>query len=392
MRRIGQTLSLTQAAWARRAHRWNAPFTAPVPEPVAHAVIALQIQRLHAFLPMLCLIIIANTVAMGVAVLGDLPWWQQAGPPALITGACLGILAWGRKARIRALDQAAADHQLRHTTLVAAILGLVAGIWSVNAFTETERYYCMVAPVFIGIAALVSATCLISVPRAALAAMITTITPIVLKMAAYDNLGVRAMAATLVLVTAMQAGVVLAKFRETVAMLVLQHEMNRLAATDALTGLDNRLAFMRALEEALAEARPVALVLADLDGFKAANDTHGHLAGDAILIEVARRLRQLVPQALSVARLGGDEFAVLLPAASAAGTEALRAAVALPIVWGESVMGIGASFGVSLAPSEALTPNGLIQLADERLYADKAARRHAKTPQGQAPRGVAMTA
>ena len=54
------------------------------------------------------------------------------------------------------------------------------------------------------------------------------------------------MAAMLVLVTAMQAGVVLAKFRETVAMLVLQHELNRLAATDTMTGLDNRLAFMRA--------------------------------------------------------------------------------------------------------------------------------------------------
>jgi len=272
--------------------------------------------------------------------------------------------------------------------MLAAILGLIAGIWSVNAFNETARNYCMVAPVFIGIAALVSATCLISAPRAALAAMITTITPIVLKMAAYDNLGVRAIAAMLVLVTAMQAGVVLAKFRETVAMLVLQHELNRLAATDPMTGLDNRLAFMRALEGAIAAQTPVALVLSDLDGFKAANDTHGHLAGDAILIEVARRLRQLVPHALSVARLGGDEFAVLVAArtTSAAGVEALRAGIALPIVWGETVLTIGASFGLVLSPMEASSPNTLIQLADERLYIDKAARRRAAGPQTHAAR------
>jgi diguanylate cyclase (GGDEF)-like protein len=312
-------------------------------------------------------------------VWGDLPLWQQLVPPLVIVGTCLAVLL---RSRLRAgpATPASARRQLNTTMLVAIGLGAVAGWWCVNAFNETERYYCMVAPVFIGIAALVSATCLLCAPRAAIAAMVMTVAPIAVKMMSYPNLGVRAMAAMIVLITLLQGDVVLAKFRETVAMLSLQHELDMLAKSDGLTGLDNRRAFMRALDALLARGGTPLVALADLDGFKLANDTFGHHAGDEILIGVAQRLRTVAVTALSVARLGGDEFALLFDASRGAEQAhgeiaALRSLVALPFAYGTSAIAVGISIGTASACDDGADVVALMTRADRRLYADKAARR-----------------
>lgn len=368
---------------AKRHRSWSqsllSPFTAAVPERLRARLLLLQAQRLDSNIPLLCVVTIANTVAMTIAVLGDLPWWQQLTPPALIVGGGLATLAYTRW-RGGEKDAQAAERQLTTTLYLAVAQGLIAGVWAVNAFSETEKYYCMVAPVFIGIAALVNATCLLSVPRAAIAGIIATLLPIVTKMVLFDNMGVRAMAAMMVLVGVMQAGVVLAKFRETVATLAAQDELDRLARSDALTGIANRRAFLNALDERVGQARPFWIMLADLDGFKQINDAHGHAAGDAVLQAVGQRLRAMAGEAALVARLGGDEFAMVVDGETERSVAELHVAAladaATQVVnLSDKRLVVGMSVGVALAPLEGKDRSELLSLADERLYATKRRQR-----------------
>ena len=149
------------------------------------------------------------------------------------------------------------------------------------------------------------------------------------------------------------------------------------ARTDALTGLPNRAAFHEAVGGA-APAPGGALLYVDLDGFKAVNDRLGHAAGDALLREVARRLRAVVREGDLCARLGGDEFAVLLRDAAqeeaVVVAERLVAAVREPVVLGGTSARVGASVGVA-ATGAAADGDELVRLADAAMYAAKGAGR-----------------
>lgn len=92
-----------------------------------------------------------------------------------------------------------------------------------------------------------------------------------------------------------------------------RRESEAAARTDSLTGLLNRLAILSDLDEACLADSDSAFLLVDLDGFKAINDSYGHPTGDAVLIEVARRLHSQLPMNASIGRLGGDEFAAIVP-------------------------------------------------------------------------------
>ncbi|MGU3360582.1 diguanylate cyclase domain-containing protein [Methylobacterium sp. M6A4_1b] len=156
---------------------------------------------------------------------------------------------------------------------------------------------------------------------------------------------------------------------------LLADRTRRLAEFDGMTGLANRTVFDGRLAE-LSETG--ALMLVDLDGFKAINDTHGHAVGDACLREAARRLREICHEADLVARIGGDEFAVLLRReADAALCEALGrrivAALHEPVLHGGRRLRFGASVGIARAAWSA--PADLFSDADAALYAAKAAGR-----------------
>ena len=155
------------------------------------------------------------------------------------------------------------------------------------------------------------------------------------------------------------------------------------ARHDALTGLADRRAFEPALAEAVDGARRtgglVALVYADLDGFKRVNDGLGHDVGDQLLRIAADRLREVAGPAGTVARLGGDEFVVLIRAPAdegAAGVQAIAERVAdtlaAPYALGAAELLVGASVGVSLYPGDADGPETLVKHADAAMYAAKA--------------------
>ncbi len=154
-----------------------------------------------------------------------------------------------------------------------------------------------------------------------------------------------------------------------------------LALTDTVTQVDSRFSFTRSAEAAIAlvnrTASPVSLLLLDLDNFKGINDAHGHLTGDAILLETARRLRSTIRKTDKVGRLGGDEFAILLQ--DTAGTERLEqiankliAIASEPIVTPDAEVCIGVSIGVASAPDHADDLTGLMRCADRALYRAKA--------------------
>lgn len=356
----------------QRLSRIAAPFPDDAPAAVHPALIQLQYERLHALTPLLCLTIAANTLAMALAVMGDLPIWQQAIPPVILLAVTLYYLARWKPLRAP-INPGKGYRRLQKSVFIAGGLGLVSGIWTVNAFRETEQYYCVVAPVFLALSALVSANCLASVPRAATAAMATGMAPIVIRMLVFDNLGIRTMAVMLVLIAALQHRLVQAKFRETVKMLTLQHEIVQLAEADALTGLANRRAFTARLATQLAAGAPVTLAMIDLDGFKQANDTHGHHAGDAVLVGVARRMRTVAADVPCIARLGGDEFALVFDGRGDVTDriEAVRALIALPHSIDDAIVSVSASIGVAHSPGDGTSVSALMKAADRALYAEK---------------------
>ena len=156
------------------------------------------------------------------------------------------------------------------------------------------------------------------------------------------------------------------------------------ADTDALTGLANRRALERTLQAALGRARTrsrsVGVIMLDLDGFKAINDTLGHAAGDEALREVAKRLRGCVRERDLVARLGGDEVVVVLTDVGGVSgavrhtVDRIRDALAEPFAVDGTPVELRGAIGVASYPEDAHDVSSVLANADRRMYADKSAR------------------
>ena len=156
-----------------------------------------------------------------------------------------------------------------------------------------------------------------------------------------------------------------------------------MARTDSLTGLVNRRGFRdvadREMARALRGPQPLSILALDLDHFKTVNDDHGHDVGDAVLVEVARRLSTTIRGTDLVARWGGEEFLVLLPDTDPDGArevgEKLRAAVSgTPIAAGASTVTISLTIGVArIDPQRGL--EDCLQRADHALRRGKASGR-----------------
>lgn len=172
----------------------------------------------------------------------------------------------------------------------------------------------------------------------------------------------------------------------------LERKAAHQATHDALTGLPNRLLFLDRLQLAIARTarggNSFALFYVDVDKFKPVNDRYGHQAGDALLQQLAQRLKQTIREVDTAARLGGDEFAAILEA-PISNEHALQLAERLTTAVGQSYqidvveqgrltavdVNIGISVGVALFPQHASNLDGLISIADRAMYS---AKRHGK--------------
>ncbi len=164
-------------------------------------------------------------------------------------------------------------------------------------------------------------------------------------------------------------------------------ELKRLAETDTLTGVSNRRHFTARMQGALASRQDsVSLVMLDLDHFKSVNDTHGHAAGDDVLIETCRRLQRCLREHDVLGRLGGEEFAVLLPATpksyAAVIAERLRAALEgrpMRTRDGIDIPVTGSFGGITVSVHQDMTSDAVLQAADEALYHSKETGRNKVT-------------
>jgi len=176
--------------------------------------------------------------------------------------------------------------------------------------------------------------------------------------------------------------ILLSKLKVLIELIVQKEKLKSLATTDSLTDLNNRLSFHQMLDYNLSlcqrQSKTIALLALDLDGFKSINDSHGHAAGDEVLVAFSNILRTSTRDSDVIARLGGDEFCILLTGIHNE-DEAIHVAkkvikkCKVPYMYGQVKLTIKTSIGIALAPLHAQSRGELTQLADQALYDAKSA-------------------
>jgi diguanylate cyclase len=157
-------------------------------------------------------------------------------------------------------------------------------------------------------------------------------------------------------------------------------QLQRRSMYDALTGLPNRNLFFDRLEQSCAtyqrQQTAFAVLMLDLDGFKAVNDSRGHATGDEVLREVGARFASVMRASGTMARIGGDEFAAILPGVATVAlahiiAEKLQKTLNLPIIVAGHALSVGVSIGIALCPQNGTEAPLLMARADHAMYEAK---------------------
>ncbi len=152
-----------------------------------------------------------------------------------------------------------------------------------------------------------------------------------------------------------------------------EHQVERRTNLATLSYFDD--VFKKVMLQHDGDSDPVGMLFIDMDKFKLINDTYGHICGDEILAESARRLRMLEPQPLLIARWGGDEFAIITRWDSQRNREfanLILKAFEKPIIWGKEIVQVNLSIGVATsAPGEALNARKFLIAVDHAMYQAK---------------------
>jgi diguanylate cyclase (GGDEF)-like protein len=281
-----------------------------------------------------------------------------------------------------------AQRELRRTFLIASTFCVGVSLWTLQLFGTAGAEHRLEFLVFAGLAAIGAGYAMTCYPAVAKVPLLLLTLPLAVTVAFDGEVAHAAMGISLIILVVLKHRLIELHDRDFVRLVYSrfaieaekrravdaervaldeQLRVARIANSDPLTGLANRRGFLAFLEQLSGAEWKQALILFDLDGFKPINDTFGHPAGDALLIEVSQRLQGL-DRGGSIARLGGDEFALLCDCADqASAMQVAKRAVEVisdPFIIGGRKMVISACAGVSVQTAD--------ELADAMLRADVA--------------------
>ncbi|HWU96654.1 MAG TPA: EAL domain-containing protein [Sphingomonas sp.] len=354
-------------------------------------VLVEQFHALRQQVPLMYLMMFADSTFLAFAAYGTVsPWWSLGMPALLALLSAVRAAFWLRRRGHMPRPEMIPSY-LRGTIVVASVLSFGFGGWGLMLYAEGDlvRRACIALYIFIG--AISCCYCLQSVPRAGQAVLVCGAAPVTLCLIFSHDWFLRGLGFNMLVVGTVVLRMMRTSHAGFVEMLASRSHMaaeqlraqgaeqraHQLAYHDPLTGLPNRRALAEALERRTTQAGegvPLGLLIIDLDRFKSINDVHGHPAGDQLLRDVAARLNLVVGEEGTSYRLGGDEFAVIV---DADGEGARRVAHAIvnamhrPFAGPDLVHHIGASVGISLYPHDAHDLDTLMRRADIALYKAK---------------------
>lgn len=365
--------NFAQSSLLRRIIAWLSP---PVPGHIASALQQAQYDSVRRQVPMLLAVAALNTaILMAVCAHEGMPWSTYGWLSLLIVYCAIRIASW-----VRRRNKPPKPEDIRRLLAfnIVAALSMISMLGVITAWTFAAGTFqaMLLVPMSLGFGAVSIAHCLYTLRPAAIGTVVMGLFPSSVAMILIGPYEAQMLALAMTSVGALMIRFVAAQYDQLVESLLLAHENRRLAMTDPLTALANRRATMAALEQAMAGDAPFAVALMDLDGFKQVNDRLGHHAGDALLVEVARRLVDAAGTDDHVGRLGGDEFCVLLRDAGsesdcAARCTALLATLGRPVLLDGQPLQFGASLGYAVHGLHGVTAEALLHGADQALYAAK---------------------
>lgn len=357
------------------------------------ALLKERFESLKRQLPWLYGIVFVNVLGLHLALARDGP--VPSTPVAILLSiVAIRALYW-LKLSAREIAEEAVKREMRTTFLIAGFFGLSSCMWSVTLYRTAGPSHGVDIAMFASLAGIGCAYGMSSFPVAARLPVLLLTIPTAAMLVADGHVSHIGMGSSLILLCtltlrlldvqdhvfqrlvssrfAVEAERKRAVEAERIA-IAEQSRVGIIANTDALTGLANRRGFLGVLDGLCGIAgRPFALILLDLDGFKPINDTFGHPSGDAILVEVSRRLQLLERGVGAIGRLGGDEFAILVECSNQNEAMAIanRAVEALsrPFRISRGRMTISACAGVSF--HKACDVGEVMRHADIALYEAK---------------------
>jgi diguanylate cyclase (GGDEF)-like protein len=354
-------------------------------------LVIAQARALSWQVPLMYVVVLGNAYALAATHFRVAPLWLNIGLPIVLTVACIIRGAGWLKIGGKDVDPEQAARMLSSTLKTSGLLAALFAGWSLSLYPYGDAYQQSHIAFYMAITVIACIFCLMHLRGAAILVTTVVLGSMVAFFATTGQPVFQAIAANVVVVSAVMIVILLTQYREFSDLVQsrvtltqsaeearrLSDENDRLANLDSLTGLPNRRRYFTELDARVEAARQsgqgfVAGVI-DLDDFKPINDAFGHATGDRLLIEVGRRLRAFQKAPILAARLGGDEFGLIIDAPlepdalRALGRELCGALNATYDLRGVRAQ-VGASIGFCPFPSGGETSELLFERADYALY------------------------